>query len=146
MKINWKILVICVSIPVMFSLLCQIGELIELIFPQVTVFVNITTFATILLVFLISVIICIFVPLTWLEGFLTGTFIGFLAETCSLFFIILLSVIMQAFFTHNFATILTWDFICDYIVPNLIFVSFNGAIGGIIGVKLNKSIKNKNSD
>lgn len=140
MQINFKILLIGVSIPVIFSLLCQLGELMELIFPNVTIFVNMAIFATVLLVFLTSILFGYLYHSKMWDGIIIGISMGFLAETISLVFIILFSIIMQSVINQNSIDILTNDFIYYYIVPNLIFQSINGCIGGIIGVQISNYV------
>ncbi|AXV37285.1 MAG: hypothetical protein KO217_04485 [Methanobacteriaceae archaeon] len=142
MKLNFKVLIIGVSIPTIFTLLWQIGAVIELIFPNVTIFVNLDTFITFLLVFLASIGVSLLLNANLKKSLVSGIFIGFFGEVVTLLIIIFFALLIQLTSSSIPMDIFTIDIFYYYIIPNLIFQMLNGVFAGFIGYNL-VQFKNK---
>jgi len=142
MKLDFKVLVIGISIPTIFTLLWQIGAVIELIFPNVTIFVNLDTFITFLLVFLASIGVSLLLNANLKKSLVNGIFIGFFGEVVTLLIIIFFALLIQLTSSSIPMDIFTIDIFYYYIIPNLIFQMLNGVLGGFIGYNL-VQFKNK---
>jgi len=142
MKLDFKVLVIGISIPTIFTLLWQIGAVIELIFPNMTIFVNLDTFITFLLVFLASIGVSLLLNANLKKSLVSGIFIGFFGEVVTLLIIIFFALLIQLTSSSIPMDIFTIDIFYYYIIPNLIFQMLNGVLGGFIGYNL-VQFKNK---
>ncbi|MGC9516424.1 MAG: DUF5518 domain-containing protein [Methanomicrobiales archaeon] len=138
MKLDLKVLLIGISLPTIFTLLWQIGGLIEFMYPQISIFVNLDTFISFLLVFIASIVVSMLSNANIKKSLIYGFLIGFLGELVSFMIIITFSVIILLK-SNNFPfEMFNNEIIYYYLLPRIIFQILNGSIGGLIGHIMNK--------
>ncbi|GAB4315044.1 MAG: hypothetical protein Kow0019_15120 [Methanobacteriaceae archaeon] len=133
MNINYKIFLIAISIPTIFIIQWQIGGLIEFIFPKITIFVNLDTFITFLLIFLSSLGVSFLLNLNLKNSLLYGLLIGFMGEIIAIILITIFAVLIQLFSGNLALDVFSMDIFYYFVIPRLLFQMLNGALGGVIG-------------
>jgi len=133
MNINYKILLIAISIPALYTIQWQFGALIEFIFPKITIFVNLDTFITFLLIFLSSLGVSFLLNLNLKNSLLYGLLIGFMGEVIAIILITIFAVLIQLFSGNLALDVFSMDIFYYFVIPRLLFQMLNGALGGVIG-------------
>ncbi|MDI6644936.1 MAG: hypothetical protein QME14_07745 [Methanobacteriaceae archaeon] len=133
MSINYKILLIAISIPSIFIIQWQMGALIEFIFPKITIFINLDTFITFLLIFLSSMGVSFLLKLNFKKSLSYGLLIGFMGEIVSIILITIFAVLIQLLSDNLSLDVFTIDIFYYYMIPRLLFQMLNGGLGGYIG-------------
>jgi hypothetical protein len=134
-NINFLVLSVGVSIPVLFVVLIEISYVLESINSLFAVMLNLETFATFLLVFLGSITVSIILKAKMKTGALNGALVGLIGEVIVIFIITLFALLTNQGF--QISQIWSWDF-GTYLMFNLIFMAVTGVIGGTLGSIVNK--------
>ena len=133
MNKEYKNLLIAISIPTTFTLQWQIGALIEFIFPNITIFVNLDTFITFFLIFLSSIGVSFILKLNLKKSLLYGLLIGSIGEIVAIVLITFFAVLIQVLSGNLALDVFKIDIFYYYMVPRLLFQMLNGALGGVVG-------------
>ena len=134
-NINWKILLIGISIPVFFCILIQLSYILEKINPVYGFILNLDTFIAFFLIFFASIFLAMFLKTNVKTGVLYGVFVGFISGIVIITIMTTLVLLTTPEVHSN--QILTQSF-GVFIIISSIFQILTGSVGGALGSLLIK--------
>lgn len=134
-NINFHLCVVGVLVPIVCIILIRISYALKQVNPMFTVLTNMETFAAFLLIFLSGICVSFVTGAQIKNGILNGALIGFFGESMVLVIMTVSALLLASNFQINQ---LTNGSFMTYVIFNLIFMAFTGAIGGLVGSIINK--------
>lgn len=136
-SVDWKILLIGISIPLFFSVLNGLGSLLGMLDQNFLVYVKVDYF---FLVFLAGLFMAFMLQKHVKTAVIHGVLLGLISSVTIIVLMIVFALATSPESSTELLQQLSGPEFRGYLITNLLFQTISGALGVTIGIKINKYI------